>query len=70
VLDRIVPNETRRSRMQLRLDLFGERSPHGPDWEALAPDERLVAVAVLARVIAKSIKEKGEDHDNKPTRSR
>jgi hypothetical protein len=70
VLGRIVSNETRRSRMQLSLDLFEDRSPLGPDWEALRPDERLVAVSVLARVIAKSIEEEGEDHDNEPTASR
>jgi hypothetical protein len=56
--------------MQLSLDLFEDRSPLGPDWEALRPDERLVAVSVLARVIAKSIEEEGEDHDNEPTASR
>ena len=56
--------------MQLRLDLFEDRSPLGPDWEALAPAERLVAVAVLARVIAKSIEEKEERHDNEPNTPR
>ncbi len=56
--------------MQLSLDLFGDRSPLGPTWEALAAGERLAAVAALARVIAKSIDEKEKGHDDEPTTAR
>ncbi|MDQ2728451.1 MAG: hypothetical protein M3Y91_11450 [Actinomycetota bacterium] len=48
--------------MQLSLQLSECPAPPVVAWEALSPDERLVAVAALARVMAKSIN-KEEDHE-------
>jgi len=40
------------------------RDPPPPvAWEALTPDERVAAVAALARVMAKSINNEEEDHE-------
>ena len=48
------------------MPLWMSESP-GPEdgaWEALAPEERLGAVAALARVMAKSISEPEEENDD------
>lgn len=47
--------------MQLSLEL--SESPAPPMWEALAPAERLAAVVGLARLMAKSIDDKEEEHE-------
>ncbi len=50
--------------MQLRLWSSESPAPEGVSWEALTPEERLAAVAALARVMAKSINEpKEEDNE-------
>lgn len=48
--------------MQLSLELSDTPAVERT-WEALTPDERLAAVAALARVMAKSISEKEEDDE-------
>ena len=49
----------------MQLSLWLSESPALPAvaWEALTPDERLAAVAALARVMAKSINDKEEDDE-------
>ena len=49
--------------MQLSLQLSGSPVPPGVAWEALTPDERLAVVVALARVMAKSINENGDDDE-------
>jgi hypothetical protein len=49
--------------VQLSLQLSESPAPPDATWEALTPDERLAAVAALARVMAKSISDEEEDHD-------
>lgn len=49
--------------MQLSLQLPGDPAPPVVAWEALTPDERLAAVATLARVMAKSIINDKEEDD-------
>lgn len=48
--------------MQLSLELSESPAPT-PMWEALAPAERLAAVVGLARLMAKSINDKEEEHE-------
>ena len=47
--------------MQLSLPLSESPAPPSVAWEALTPEERLAAVAALARVMAKSINKEEDD---------
>lgn len=49
--------------MQLSLELNESPAPPGALWESLAPVERLAVVAALARLMARSIDEKEEEHE-------
>lgn len=49
--------------MQLSLELSESPAPPGAMWELLAPPERLAAVAALARLMARSIDDKEEEHE-------
>ena len=49
-------------RVQLSLQLSEGPVPSEVTWAALTPDERLAAVAALARVMTKSVENK-EEHD-------
>jgi hypothetical protein len=49
--------------VQLSLQLSESPAPPAVAWEALTPEERLAAVAALARVMAKSINNKEEDDE-------
>ena len=53
----------RRLGVQLSLQLSEIPAPPDATWEALTPEERLAAVAALARVMAKSINTKEEDDE-------
>jgi hypothetical protein len=50
----------RRLVVQLSLQLSESPAPADVTWEALTSEERLAVVAGLARVMAKSVKEKEE----------
>jgi hypothetical protein len=66
-LARIGTEQTRRSPVQLNLELFEDEVAAGPLWEELAPAERLAVVSTLARLMAKSIEEKEGRHDQAAT---
>jgi len=53
--------------VQLSLELFEDEAMAGPLWEELAPAERLAVVRALARLMTKSIEEKGRNHDHAAT---
>jgi hypothetical protein len=54
---------SRRSRVQLSLQLSETPVPPDTTWETASPDDRIAVVAALARVMAKSIDDEEEDHD-------
>jgi hypothetical protein len=66
-LARIGTDQTRRSPVQLSLELFEDEVTAGPLWKELAPAERLAVVSTLARLIAKSIGDKEGRHDQAET---
>jgi hypothetical protein len=66
-LERIATEQTRRSPVQLSLELFEDEAMAGPLWEELAPAERLAVVRALARLMTKSIEENGGNHDHAAT---
>jgi hypothetical protein len=49
--------------VQLSLELSESSAPPAAMWEALAPAERLAVVAALARLMARSIDEKEDEHE-------
>lgn len=49
--------------MQLSLEVAESPAPPVAMWEVLAPAERLAVVGVLARLMARSIDTKEEDHE-------
>ncbi|MGI8809215.1 MAG: hypothetical protein ACR2KK_15530 [Acidimicrobiales bacterium] len=49
--------------MQLSLELSESPAPPGVMCELVAPAERLAVVAVLARLMARSIDDKEEEHE-------
>lgn len=50
--------------MQLSLKLSNAPAPMEATWAALSVEERLAAVAALARVMAKSINNEDEEEDD------
>ena len=59
----IAPPASRRSNVQLSLELSESPAPPAAMWEALAPAERLAAVEALARLMAKTIDDKEEEDE-------
>ena len=49
--------------MQLSLELTESPAPPGAMWESLALEERVAVIAVLARLMARSIDDEEEERD-------